>query len=167
MFHLCVPAARAPARFWCSFFILNCKPIPLVTALRHESKFMQEAAMIANRRSGFLRLKAAMSVIVVSLSATSAIAGTSGLGAITLFTAVPSSSNPFFFYTNGARSGGAACATITNRWVIDVSTPSGQATVALVLSAQAQGRSVSVTGTGNCAVWSDTETVSGIDVSIS
>jgi hypothetical protein len=70
----------------------------------------------------------------------------------------------FFFATNGTRSSPPSCATIGGRWAIDGSTMGGQQSIALVMSAQAQGRQIIVQGNGTCSVWGDTETASYIEV---
>lgn len=66
-----------------------------------------------------------------------------------------------FFEQNGIRTTRPACATAT-RWVIDVTTATGQAMLANLLSANAQNRKVFISGTSNCAAWGDSETAAGI-----
>ncbi len=90
-------------------------------------------------------------------------AGSSGLGKITFLTA---NRTVFFLYTNGARSSPPACATVTDRWVIDPSTPGAQTMISTILSAQAQGRPLAVYGLGSCTIWTDTETLEHVDVPI-
>ena len=63
-----------------------------------------------------------------------------------------------FFNTSGARTGAPACATAA-RWVINMSSSGGQIIASTVLTAYAQGKAVSVSGTGTCQEWSDTESV--------
>lgn len=57
--------------------------------------------------------------------------------------------------------GRPACAT-TGRYSVSLSTSQGQAVVAAILSAQAQGLQLIVSGTGQCALWPDSEDVSYI-----
>jgi len=119
---------------------------------------------------GNKRLIAAKAVQAImmtgALVASPALAGSAGPGVVTRITGVPASTPPtILFYTNGPRTSAPACATMTDRWVIDVSTPSGQAAAAIVISAQAQGKTIYVTGTGTCSIWTDTETVNFLDVS--
>ena len=71
--------------------------------------------------------------------------------------------NVFLFATNGARPPVPACAVTGNLWVLDASTTGAQNAIAMILSAQAQGRTIWVHGTGSCTVWSDTESASVID----
>lgn len=66
-----------------------------------------------------------------------------------------------YFEQSGARTSRPACATAT-RWVIDTSTLAGQAILSLVLTAQAQRMPVYVSGSGNCALWGDSETAAGV-----
>ena len=66
------------------------------------------------------------------------------------------------FFSDGARTATPPCHTITDRWAFNVTTPTGQAILSLLLSAQTSGRRVMVQGNGNCEVWSDTETVNMI-----
>lgn len=100
--------------------------------------------------------------MVVLIALSPARAGSSYLGNITEIFAYPSNAATFFFITDGTRVSPPSCATVPNRWVIDVSSPSGQAAAALVLSAKAQGKKVQVQGSGNCGLWSDTETVASV-----
>jgi purine nucleoside permease len=69
-----------------------------------------------------------------------------------------------FFYINGTRTGTKpACATFGSgswfRFAIDTNTAGGKAQLAGVLAAHATGESIYVTGTGDCGVYGDTESV--------
>lgn len=64
----------------------------------------------------------------------------------------------FFFDHNGSRSARPACS-IYDRWVVDITTAQGQAMMALVLTAQSQGKSIIVNGQGDCRDWADTEAI--------
>lgn len=68
-----------------------------------------------------------------------------------------------FFYHAGPRTNRPSCAT-EDRWVINVSTPAGQAIYAAVLTAIASGRKITVQGTGACSFWGDTESVQSIQM---
>lgn len=68
-----------------------------------------------------------------------------------------------FFYHDGPRTNRPSCAT-EDRWVINVSTPAGQAMYAAVLTAIASGRKITVHGTGACSFWGDTESVQSVQV---
>lgn len=58
----------------------------------------------------------------------------------------------------GTISGVASCATSTQQWAIKLSDPAGKGFLAILLSAQAQGKSVYVKGYSNtCRDWSDRE----------
>jgi hypothetical protein len=64
-----------------------------------------------------------------------------------------------FFNTNGTRTTRPTCATVPTRFVFDGSTPGGQALLSALQTAIARGKRVFVSGTGNCPLWSDTESV--------
>jgi hypothetical protein len=83
-------------------------------------------------------------------------ASSSGGGSISKLT--PTSGGAFIFYQTGTRTTRPACST-QDRWAIDVSTNSGQALVAALLTAYSMGKQIAITGTGTCTVWEDTETV--------
>lgn len=52
----------------------------------------------------------------------------------------------------------AACASATQQWAIKLSDPAGKGFLAILLSAQAQGKSVTVHGyTNTCRDWADRE----------
>ncbi len=63
------------------------------------------------------------------------------------------------FNSNGSRSARPGCATIPLRWAFDGATPAGQAKLAVILSANAQNKTVTVTGTNTCSVHLDTESM--------
>lgn len=62
------------------------------------------------------------------------------------------------FTTTGTRDTRPGCATL-DRWVISTTTSGGQFMASAILTAWSLHKRVAITGTGNCAVWSDTETV--------
>jgi hypothetical protein len=66
-----------------------------------------------------------------------------------------------YFEHDGTRSARPACATMT-RWVIDTTTPTGQAMLANLLSAQARHAKIYLSGAGNCGLWADSEMATGI-----
>lgn len=87
----------------------------------------------------------------------------------TIVQLVPESPNGFFIYVNVAPPSGTtpSCATETlsaYRYVVDLTTDAGKATVATALMVFAMKSSIDIVGTGNCSVWSDTETVRYIQV---
>lgn len=83
-------------------------------------------------------------------------AGGASMGQVT---GVLAHNGGYFFNSTGVRSAAPACASAVNRWVINTGTPQGQAIAATLLTAQSMRKRVIVNGTGNCAVWPDTETV--------
>lgn len=102
-------------------------------------------------------IAAAGALMMPLLTSQPALAGTSDMGSIT--TVLPHSGGGLFFNSTGTRHSAPACATQVNRWVINVTTPQGQAMVAALLSAYMAHKSIYVQGTGDCGVWGDTETV--------
>jgi hypothetical protein len=68
-----------------------------------------------------------------------------------------------FFEQSGTRTTRPACATLT-RWAFDSTTATGQAMMANLLTSNAQGRKVYISGSGNCSAWGDSETVGGIQL---
>jgi hypothetical protein len=73
------------------------------------------------------------------------------------------SSGDAFFFSAGNHLERPACATQTlGTWAVDLKTEHGKATMSLVLSAQAQGKTVNVQGKDNCDAWGDRESVSFI-----
>ena len=57
-----------------------------------------------------------------------------------------------------------SCATVKRRFSFKVSTPSGKAMLATVLTAQVTDSAVYVVGDGACSVWSDSETAKSIEI---
>jgi hypothetical protein len=91
------------------------------------------------------------------LMATSAQASSAAAGAISGLTA---EQGRVFFTHSGTRTPLPSCHTVApNRWVINGTTAAGQAMISVLLTLQAQGKSITVMGTGSCPDWGDTETV--------
>lgn len=81
-------------------------------------------------------------------------AGTGG-GAVAMI--IVQTSNVVFF-TTASHSGKPACSTAGNDWALSLSSDTGKAQYALLLSATAQGKAVSIQGTNDCSAWGDRET---------
>lgn len=65
----------------------------------------------------------------------------------------------------GLIGAGASCASGTHQWAIKLSDPAGKGFLAILLSAQAQGKSVYVQGYSNtCRDWGDRELPSYITI---
>lgn len=105
-----------------------------------------------------LRRVAGLSCLFASALSISApaSAGSAGLG--TIVVVLPHFAG-LFFNSTGSRVSAPPCATIAVRWIINVNTPQGQMMAAAILTAQSRGKRVAVYGTGDCAVWGDTESV--------
>jgi hypothetical protein len=88
----------------------------------------------------------------------SALAGEQGPG---LITDLQIEGNRAVFAVGGQVVNKPACA-VWGRFVFDVTTPSGQALLAYLLSAQASGKKVRVYGTGDCSLVGDHETAFGL-----
>jgi len=70
------------------------------------------------------------------------------------------SNGAVIFSSTGARTGTPGCASSQpTRWAIPASTPQGKVQLAGLLSAYHANKPVIVLGTGDCSVWSDTESV--------
>jgi hypothetical protein len=61
------------------------------------------------------------------------------------------------FETAGDHADRPACSLGSNQWALSLSTLTGRAMYALLLSAQAQGKEVHVMGSGLCDAWGDRE----------
>lgn len=64
----------------------------------------------------------------------------------------------FFVLQGGSKTGTPACNTYVDRWVINNGWPAAKMQVAILLSAIASGKTVTVRGSGDCSQWSDSET---------
>lgn len=67
--------------------------------------------------------------------------------------------NNMLFFESGIKNQPPNCQTVPNQWAIDLSTASGKAIYALILSAQAQGKEIVVVGQNFCTVWPDRESI--------
>jgi hypothetical protein len=72
----------------------------------------------------------------------------------------------FFTLNGGVKTGTPACATIAGgtRWVINNSWPAAKSQLAILLMAIATGKQLQITGSNDCTVWGDSETVVDIRV---
>ena len=97
---------------------------------------------------------------VLAISSMASAAG-SYSGTITSVEGTGEGNSAVFIGINGTVGGQPpTCAQAeTTRFVVNPSTPQGQALVAMVLSAQARGASVTIFGSGSCDIWGDTESV--------
>jgi hypothetical protein len=109
-------------------------------------------------------------LLILALTSGLACAGTQ-TGTVNLaqtsYASTATSPGYMFFYLNGgAKTGNPACSTISGgtRWVINNSWPAAKSQLSILLTALATGRQVQITGSNDCAVWGDTETV--IDIRI-
>ena len=91
---------------------------------------------------------------------------TSGAGPGLITQVYGMKSGAVLFNLSGERTSPPACQgpTIPTRWAIDASTTTGQAMLAVFLSAAAQGRQLGIVGTGECTIEGDTETVNYFEV---
>lgn len=62
-----------------------------------------------------------------------------------------------FGLSGGHASRPTCAAAVSDSWALSLSTHTGRAMYALLLSAQAQGKSVQVSGAGDCSAWPDRE----------
>ena len=87
-------------------------------------------------------------------------AGVSTNGYVTGFLTL--GSNVVLVFTDGSRSGVPGCSSPSypNRWAFDVTTPTGQAMLSILLTARATHEPVAFHGTGTCSLVGDAETLS-------
>lgn len=78
----------------------------------------------------------------------------------TTVSAVSAEGAAFFVLFTPNATGGPACATQTDRFAVNSTTPQGAAMIAVILSAYATGASIQIHGAGVCDAWPDTETIS-------
>lgn len=81
-------------------------------------------------------------------------AGTSG-GVVTLLMA---HAHDIVIFSAGTHERKPSCSVINDEWALSLTTPTGKAMYAILLLAKAQGKTVSVQGTGVCTAWLDRET---------
>lgn len=67
-------------------------------------------------------------------------------------------------FSAGAHSGAPACSSAGEEWAFSLTSHYGRAMYALLISAQAQGKEVLVTGSNVCSAWGDRETAKRIRV---
>lgn len=80
----------------------------------------------------------------------------SGAGKVTFLRA--HSSDIIMFGLSGGHVGKPTCATAaSDSWALSLTTHTGRAMYAMLLSAQAQGKGVQVSGAGGCSAWADRE----------
>ncbi|MDE1150265.1 MAG: hypothetical protein PW843_27255 [Azospirillaceae bacterium] len=96
--------------------------------------------------------------IIILFSENVAYAGSSDPGYITGI--VVGNGGMLYFYSTGVREQQAACATLGGRYVLNASTLGGQSIMSTILAAYVTHQKVSVIGTGACAIWGDSESVS-------
>ncbi|UYK85078.1 hypothetical protein NG827_01260 [Xanthomonas sacchari] len=79
-----------------------------------------------------------------------------GDGAGKVIQVIAHSHDVVFFSLDGPHTNAPACS--STPWSLSLATNSGRAQYALLLSAVAQGKAVTVHGTGDCSAWGDRET---------
>lgn len=109
-------------------------------------------------KTWFLRMA---SIFALLMGAQPALASNNSAGQITYLQT--RSNGIVIFYMTGTRTTPPACATQA-RWTFDANSTGGQAMLATLLTAYARRDLVAVWGTGTCLVWSDTETVSFMQI---
>lgn len=102
-----------------------------------------------------LHLFAAVSI--ATCSAVNSHAGTADNG--TLYQVHFMNNGVVIAYITGTRTGAPTCATITNRFAVDATTPAGKVLLAGLLASHATKTPVRIVGTGTCTAWGDTETI--------
>ncbi|MCE1191506.1 MAG: hypothetical protein LWW96_05060 [Acidovorax sp.] len=67
-------------------------------------------------------------------------------------------STNYLFFIAGVKTESPTCGN-NSEWAINLGSAQGKALYALLLSAQAQDKTVSVVGNGTCSIWADREDV--------
>jgi hypothetical protein len=75
-------------------------------------------------------------------------------------------SDPYnvLFIDNGSHENKPPCSTAGTQWALSLVSSNNKALYATILSAQALGKSIIITGNGTCSAWSDRETIIGVQV---
>jgi hypothetical protein len=105
--------------------------------------------------SPLIRVLRILSFLAAAVFSSGAIAGSADEGVVIQVFSVYN--GRLLFSHSGTTHNRPACA--TSGWAIDGTTPAGQMMVASLLTAIAQGRRISIIGTGACDLWGDSETV--------
>ena len=100
-------------------------------------------------------------ILILLFASTSSMAGTAS-GKVTKILSHTDGGNGhgvFLFTIDGQRDNAPACSISDEKktWALSLEKESGRAIYSLLLSAQAQGKSISVVGRGNCNSWGDSE----------
>jgi hypothetical protein len=98
----------------------------------------------------FRRVISALSLMVLASSASAG--SSSGIVA-----GIYANDDDTIIFFAGSHEGKPACSTVGDSLALSLATPAGRAMYAMLLSAQAQGKSVSVGGTGTCSATPDRE----------
>jgi hypothetical protein len=72
---------------------------------------------------------------------------------------MPMRNGVVIFQHSGSRTATPSCHGVGHGWTLNASTVAGQAQLAVLLSAQAQGKPIVIVGWGICNDWADTEAV--------
>ncbi|MDQ1091374.1 hypothetical protein QE400_000787 [Xanthomonas sacchari] len=96
------------------------------------------------------------SVLAVSIFCVLPFSASAGDGAGKVIQVIAHSHDVVFFTLDGPHTNAPACS--STPWSLSLTTNSGRAQYALLLSAVAQGKAVTVHGTGDCSAWGDRET---------
>jgi hypothetical protein len=110
-----------------------------------------------------IRRRIALASLMLALPlSTPALASNATNGYVTGF--VQLNNGVILVFTSGARSSPPSCsnANFPTRWAFDGKTSTGQATLAILLSARSLHIPVSLYGTGTCSVLGDSETIDSI-----
>lgn len=108
----------------------------------------------------FVRAKNLIFIVLMSLSiSVFAIGNSTGPVTVPLLGAI----NGVFYFKAGTPASQPSCVTILGQpWVLNLKTDGGKAAYAMLLSAMAQGKTVTIYGNGTCDLWGDRETVDAV-----
>lgn len=104
-------------------------------------------------------MRAIKLVLALGLTAIASVASASDAGAGYVYGIYAMPNGAVLFNHTGSRQTPPSCgAGLPTRWAFDGSTAAGQARLALLMTAYALHKQISINGTGACPDWGDTET---------
>jgi hypothetical protein len=102
-------------------------------------------------------MKAKLAAACLALCAITSPAAASDTGPGLVSNVMPMRNGVVIFQHSGSRTATPACHGAGHGWTLNAGTVAGQAQLAVLLSAQAQGKKIVIVGWANCNDWADTE----------
>jgi hypothetical protein len=123
------------------------------------SEIVRQCTALVNFTTKRVQRSAILTMFGLLGGVASASAAGTYVGTITNVEGYGENTNAVFVLINGTVSGSPSCATQNYRFVLNPSNASGQALLAIALSALARNVTVTITGSGTCSIWGDTESI--------